>query len=108
MKIIYNNFIPFKGFSAINLFGVIFARKNTVITFRIQNHEAIHTAQMKELLYVGFYLLYILEWIIRLIRFRFNNSKAYHAISFEQEAYHNMYHPDYLKSRKRFSFIKYF
>lgn len=27
MKIIYNNIIPFPGFAAINLFGVIFARK---------------------------------------------------------------------------------
>lgn len=28
MKIIYNTFIPFKGFAAINLFGIIFARKS--------------------------------------------------------------------------------
>nr|DAE36180.1 MAG TPA: hypothetical protein [Bacteriophage sp.] len=27
MKIIYNDIIPFPGFAAINLFGVIFARK---------------------------------------------------------------------------------
>lgn len=27
MKIIYNKLIPFKGFAAINLFGVIFARE---------------------------------------------------------------------------------
>ena len=26
-KIIYNKFIPFKGYVAINLFGIIFARK---------------------------------------------------------------------------------
>lgn len=28
MKIIYNNIISFPGFAAINLFGVIFARKS--------------------------------------------------------------------------------
>lgn len=27
MKVIYNNIIPFRGFTAINLFGFIFARK---------------------------------------------------------------------------------
>ena len=27
MKIIYNNVIPFKGFTAINLFGILFARR---------------------------------------------------------------------------------
>ena len=27
MKILYNTLIPFPGFTAINLFGVIFARK---------------------------------------------------------------------------------
>ena len=107
MKIIYNNIIPFKGFSAINLFGVIFARKGTFISFRVKNHEAIHTAQMKELLYIGFYLWYIIEWLILLIKFRFNNSKAYNSISFEKEAYDKMYDPDYLKSRKSYSFINY-
>ena len=107
MKIIYNNIIPFKGFSAINLFGVIFARKGSFISSRVLNHEAIHTAQMKELLYFGFYLLYVSEWIIRLFQFRFNNSKAYHAISFEREAYDKMNDPDYLKYRKHFSFNRY-
>ena len=54
MKIVYNNFIPFKGFSAINLFGVLFARKGVKISKKIINHELIHTAQMKEL-----YIYYI-------------------------------------------------
>ena len=48
MKIVYNNFIPFKGFSAINLFGVLFARKGVKISKKIINPELIHTAQMKE------------------------------------------------------------
>ena len=59
MKIVYNNFIPFKGFSAINLFGVLFARKGVKISKKIINHELIHTAQMKELYYVLFYIIYI-------------------------------------------------
>jgi hypothetical protein len=67
MKTIYNNIIPFPGFAAINLFGVIFARKKyRPLSETTVNHEAIHTEQMKELLYVGFYLCYLVEWIVRL------------------------------------------
>lgn len=43
--IIYNNIIPFKGFDAINLFGVIFARKEYgELSDKVINHEKIHTA----------------------------------------------------------------
>ena len=63
MKIVYNKFIPFKGFCAINLFGIIFARKGCKVTPRTINHEKIHTAQMRELGYIGFYVLYFLEWL---------------------------------------------
>ncbi len=50
MKIIYNRYIPFKGFLAINLFGVMFVRGTwRDITAQVLNHEKIHTAQMREL-----------------------------------------------------------
>lgn len=98
MKVIYNNIIPFKGFIAINLFGVIFVRKKYKLSKTTLNHESIHTAQMKELGYILFYVLYFIEWIIRLIciisyNISTNNKKdlyyAYRNISFEQEAYDN-------------------
>lgn len=46
MKIIYNNIIPFKGFAAINLFGVLFVRNDykLQVSDRMINHESIHTA----------------------------------------------------------------
>lgn len=101
MKIIYNRFIPFKGFSAINLFGVIFAREECrPITPYCINHEKIHSTQMKELLYVGFYLLYFIEWLYRVI---FHFKTAYRGISFEVEAYQYQYNYSYLKRRKRFA-----
>lgn len=99
MKIIRNRVIPFKGFNAINLFGVLFARKDARIDNTVINHEKIHTAQMKELGYVFFYLLYILEWIVRL----FLPGNAYRQISFEKEAYDNEHNPDYLCSRPHFA-----
>ena len=97
MKIVYNKCIPFKGFCAINLFGVIFARKECKVTPRTINHEKIHTAQMRELGYIGFYVLYFLEWVYRLM---VDTNRAYRAISFETEAYehHNDY--KYLERRK--------
>ena len=107
MKVIYNSLIPFKGFSAINLFGIIFARKETKITSHILNHEGIHSAQMKELFFIGFYLWYLIEWTLRLFQFRFNNKMAYYAISFEKEAYDNMFTTDYLSSRKPYAFRRY-
>lgn len=64
MKVIYNSLIPFKGFSAINLFGIVFARKEyKELSRRTLNHEAIHAAQMKEMLYIGFYIWYLSEWL---------------------------------------------
>lgn len=100
MKIVYNRFIPFKGFRAINLFGVIFARKGSVITPRTINHEKIHTAQMRELGYIGFYVLYFVEWLIRLV---VATKTAYRGIRFEREAYEHQYDYKYLESRKRYA-----
>lgn len=103
MKIIYNNILPFKGFKAINLFGVLFARKGANITQTTINHESIHTEQMKELLYLPFYIWYIIEWLIRL----FMKDNAYRNISFEREAYANEHNSDYLSKRKHFAFWDY-
>lgn len=103
MKIIYNNIIPFKGFKAINLFGILFARKGCVIDEVTLNHERIHAAQMKEMLYVPFYVWYLFEWVIRL----FGNGNAYRNISFEKEAHSNDENLNYLDSRPRFAWWKY-
>lgn len=103
MKIIYNNLIPFPGFKAINLFGILFARKGEIINEKTILHESIHTAQMKEMLYLGFYLWYIIEWIIKLFIYGGN---SYRNISFEKEAYNNEDNPKYLETRKHYSWLK--
>lgn len=104
MKIIYNNIIPFPGYKAINLFGVLFVRKGAVMKEEDINHEAIHTAQMKEMLYIFFYLWYIIEWVIKLF---IHDSYAYRNISFEREAYQNEDNLKYLDNRKHYSWTKY-
>lgn len=106
MKIIYNNIIPFGNYLAINLFGVMFAKgKVDEVTV---NHESIHTEQMKELLYVFFYIFYGIEWFLRLFTNYLDGHAAYRNISFEREAYANEKNMEYIKGRKRFSFLKYF
>lgn len=110
MKIVRNNIIPFNGFDAINLFGVLFVRTNVVwsgVGFqRMIRHEATHTEQMKELLFLPFYALYLIEWLIRLAMYR-DMHKAYINISFEREAYANQDDIDYNERRKRYAFLKY-
>ena len=99
MKVIYNGFIPFRGFTAINLFGRVFARREfEPVSDRILRHEAIHTAQMKETAFLGFYLIYISEWLWGLLR-RQSPLAAYRAIRFEREAYRYMADPSYLTRR---------
>ena len=102
--IIYNKFIPFKGFKAMNFFGIIFARKQ--LNEIDINHEKIHTAQMKELFYIIFYIWYLIEWICNLFEYR-NFIEAYKHISFEKEAYAQQDNMYYLSYRDNFEFMIY-
>lgn len=71
---------------------------------RVINHESIHIAQQGELLVIPFYVLYILEWFIKLF---FYGKRSYYNISFEREAYANEYDKEYLKNRKSYTWLKY-
>ena len=103
MKIIINNILPPKGFKCINLFGILFCRKQ--LNKIDINHETIHTKQMQELLYIFFYLWYVIEYLVKLIIYR-NTKLAYRNISFEREASQNQYNLDYLNNRKHYSWFK--
>lgn len=104
MKIIYNNIIPFKGYKCINLFGLLFVRKGKTLSDKDINHERIHTEQMKEMLYIPFYIWYFVEWLIELFHY---GTTAYHTNTFEREAYDNDDNLTYLSTRKRFAWWKY-
>ena len=121
MKIIRNKFIPFPGYKAMNLFGILFVRGNAKIDEVTMNHESIHSRQFVELMVLfavvtvfirwwlpalapfAFYVWYVLEWLIRL----FMRGNAYRNISFEREAYTNEANPEYLKNMKWGSWLKY-
>lgn len=112
MKIVFNKHIPFKNFIAFNFFGIIFVRESAKARYQyrklvIDNHEAIHTAQMKELLYVFFYILYGLNWLFNIIRYWFKAKKAYRMVVFEQEAYEYEEYMQHLTYRSHFYWLKY-
>lgn len=117
MRIIYNRHIPFGPFFATNIFGIIFCRSDKGRLSPVdQNHEYIHTLQQKEMLFFGFTVWYIVEWIGRYIRLiasslihkeRLSRAnlgkmwmKAYHETYFEREAYAMERDLDYAKKRR--------
>ena len=70
------------------------------------NHEKIHLKQQLELLILPFYLLYVLEFLLRLIQYR-NWKIAYQNISFEREAYRHQEDFSYLSKRPFWAFLGY-
>lgn len=103
-KVIVNKLIPFGAYITINLFGILFTKYKILNKYTI-NHEAIHTAQMKEMGYIFFYLWYGIEYLlIRL--FHKKQGDAYHDVSFEEEAYLNQKDLTYLNTRKHYSWVK--
>jgi hypothetical protein len=107
MKIVYNDIIPFGSYLAINVFGVVFVKrkyKNHFTRFT-RNHEYVHTLQMRELLFVPFYLWYVVEWIAKLLWYA-DSKKAYKSISFEREANANERDDDYPSKRKHYAFTQ--
>lgn len=104
MRIIRNSYIPFRGFTAMNLFGVLFVRREAAeLAQETLNHEKIHSAQMREMLYIPFYICYLLEWLLRLLL----PGNAYRNISFEQEAYKYQNDLSYLSRRGRFAWFRF-
>lgn len=90
----------------LNLFGTLWTRDKSWIDCNVINHERIHTAQQRELLFIPFYIIYVAEWLIRLLQYR-SWHKAYMNISFEREAYTHGHDLTYLPRRKHYSFLKY-
>lgn len=104
-RVVRSRLLPPPAFAALNLCGLIVARHGTPLSPQLLNHERIHTAQMRETLYVGFYLWYACEWLLRLARLR-RPMQAYRRILFEQEAYRHADDLGYLARRPRFAWLR--
>ena len=103
MKIVRTKYIPVRGFSAINLLGVLFVHPGVYLSQELINHERIHTAQLLEMGIIGFYVWYLVEWLVRLLQ----RGNAYRKISFEREAYENQRDLNYLKERRHYAWRHY-
>jgi hypothetical protein len=89
------------NYLAICLFGFIFSVRPLSSTEL--NHESIHAAQQKELLYLPFFIWYGIEWLILYLKYR-DWMKAYYHIRFEREAYNHQGDLLYLENRKHFHY----
>lgn len=114
MITIINKVIPFGGFKAMAMWPFIFCRGEA--TDKMQRHESIHGRQQIEMLIVGFYIAYLICWVIEMVRcamkkhrgqvtstyYRQRNywHRVEHSIIFEREAYAMEYYPNYLRVRK--------
>lgn len=107
MIIVRNRIIPFQGYKCINILGILFVRSNVrFLNINTVTHERIHTKQMVEMLFIGFYLWYLFEWIFKLFKYK-DSWLAYKSISFEQEAYMNEGDIGYPMNREHFAWLKY-
>jgi len=107
MFLIVTKYLVPKGYRGIALFPFVFVKysmdkENAVFV----NHERIHLRQQLELLIIPFFILYFLEFLLRLIQYR-NRDLAYRNVSFEREAYANEKDLYYLKQRSFWLFLKY-
>ena len=125
MKVIYNKFIPFKGFYAITIIKWIFVREEykyldgLSVYNKMIDHESIHEQQIldftpkifpKWLRYtigsICFYLLYGLEWLFKLIPCLIKNKSAYRSLCAEQEAFKNEADSNYINKREKLAWLK--
>lgn len=130
MKIIYNNFFPFRGFVAMLTIFILWVRKEYKGDKRLDaqfiNHEKIHSYQQVEiwvtsivviflvclLTELSFWwmlatpalplLIYVVCWFVEIALPPYDS--AYRNICFESEAIYNEANPDYLKRRRLFTF----
>lgn len=81
------------------LYPFILVNRTTSVNDKVLiNHERIHLKQQQEMLVIFFYMAYLLNYFINLIRYK-NHHKAYLNIVFEREAYKNEQNSVYLKNR---------
>lgn len=90
-----------KNYLGICLFGIIFSIRP--LNSEELNHELIHAAQQKELLYIPFFIWYGLEWLVLYCKYK-NWMTAYYHIRFEEEAYTHQSDYHYLKNRKHYRY----
>ncbi len=97
----------YKNYVGLSLWPFIILKNNELRNDHILiNHERIHLQQQRELLILPFYIIYLVEWLIKSLLY-LDFYKGYQNISFEREAYYNEKDLDYLTKRRIFGFVRY-
>lgn len=86
----------------ITLLWFIFVRGE--INEGTERHETIHVLQGKETFFIGFYILYVWDWLRGLVKYK-DADVAYIMIRAEQEAYEFDGDPTYLDRRVKREWI---
>lgn len=102
--LIHTRHFPPRGYNAITLFPFVFYNDRR-LTERELRHETVHLWQQLALLVVLFYVLYVLFWIVGLVRWR-NHDRAYHSIPFERSAYRLDGRTDLRRSTMAFDWLR--
>jgi len=100
MPIVKCKFLP--GGCAFSLFHRIWVKDPSWVSIYVINHEAIHAAQQREMLYLPFYIIYVIEFLAKSLYYR-SFGKGYMSICHEREAYRNDRNLNYLKTRRHFA-----
>jgi hypothetical protein len=100
---IHTRHFPPRGFYAITLFPFIFYRGRGLSVSALR-HETVHLWQQAALLVLPFYVLYLVFWIVGLLRYR-NGHRAYREIPFERSAYALVSSPRPSAVRQAFGWI---
>ncbi len=105
--LIFSKFLFPSSFNALAIWPFIILKdkdlRNDII---LLNHEKIHLRQQLEMLWLGFFIFYMIEFFIKLIIYK-KPKVAYQNLCFEREAYINEQNLNYIRERKPWYFLKY-
>ena len=90
------------------IYPFLFVREESFATPVLTNHELIHFRQQIETLFIGSWLINLLERQYAKLFLKKRNMESYTWKSSEQEAYRNQYDLEYLKNRKLWARFNYF
>lgn len=102
MIVIRSSWLPVgKTMDCMTLWPFLIVKKGReqYITDRVLRHESIHARQQKELLLVGFLIVYAVLWLVYLLRW-LSFARAYRDHPMEQEAYTHEDDATYLSNRR--------
>jgi hypothetical protein len=105
--LLFSKYLFHSGFNAITIWPFIILKNKSLEKDRILiHHEKIHLKQQIEMLWLLFFIWYLVEYMVKIVKFK-DPMKAYRNLSFEREAYDNEHNMYYLEKRKFWSFLKY-